>query len=305
MGPTKNQTISKELWRLTRRQHGVVARSQLLDLGFSSDAIAHRLRAGRLHPLWRGVYAVGRPDVSQRGRLMAAVLKCGPAALVSHGSAAALWGLSPWREGIDVVVPYREPRHPRGIRVHRRLDLAEEHRRWVDGLPVTDPVSTLVDVTCGSSETALALMIREADRLDLVDPVSLRAALDSSPIRAGVGRLRSLLDSETFSLTDSELERRFLRLVRAAGLPQPRTQVWLNGFRVDFYWPELGLVVETDGLRYHRTVSQQQTDRLRDQAHTVAGLTHLRFTAAQIRYEPQRAMKTLAAVVSRLDRARR
>src|SRR3954470_2605418 len=168
MGPTKNQTRAQELWGLVRQQHGVVARSQLLDLGFSSDAIAHRLRIGRLHPLWRGVYAVGRPDVSQRGWLMAAVLKCGPAALVSHGSAASLWGLSPWREGVDVVVPYREPRHPRGIRVHRRLDLGEEHGRWIDGLPVTDPISTLVDVTCGSSETALARMVREADRLDLV-----------------------------------------------------------------------------------------------------------------------------------------
>ena len=305
MGPTKNQTPSKELWRLTSQQHGVVARSQLLDLGFSSDAIAHRLRIGRLHSLWRGVYAVGRPDVSERGRLMGAVLKCGPAALVSHRSAASVWGLSHRREGIDVVVPYCEPRHPRGIRVHRRLDLGEEHRRWIDGLPVTDPVSTLVDVACGSSEAVLGRMIREADRLDLVDPVSLRAALDSCHRRPGVGRLRSLLDSETFSLADSELEQRFLHLVHAAGLPMPETQAWVNGFRVDFYWPELGLVVETDGLRYHRTASQQRTDRLRDQAHTVAGLTHLRFTAAQIRHEPQRAMKTLASVVSRLDFARR
>jgi very-short-patch-repair endonuclease len=243
--------------------------------------------------------------VSQRGRLMAAVLKCGPATLVSHDSAASLWGLSPWGEGVDVVVPYRAPRHPRGIRVHRRLDLGKEHRRWVDRLPVTDPISTLVDATCGSSDARLARLIREADRLGLVDPVSLRAALDSCPHRPGVGRLRSLLDSETFSLTDSELERRFLRLVRTAGLPMPETQVWLNGFRVDFYWPELGLVVETDGLQYHRTASQQRTDRMRDQAHTAAGLTHLRFTAAQVRYEPQRAMATLAAVVSRLDPARR
>jgi very-short-patch-repair endonuclease len=290
---------------LSRRQHGVVARRQLLELGFGPDAIAHRLRVGRLHPVWRGVYAIGRPDVSERGKLMAAVLKCGPATLVSHDSAASLWGLSPWRRGVDVVVPYCAPRHPRGIRVHRRLDLGEEHRRWVDRLPVTDPISTLVDVTCGSSDARLARLVREADRLGLVDPVSLLAALDSCPHRPGVGRLRSLLDSETFRLTDSELERRFLRLVHTAGLPMPETQVWLNGFRVDFYWPELGLVVETDGLRYHRTASQQRTDRLRDQAHTVSGLTHLRFTAAQIRYEPQRAIATLAAVVSRLDSARR
>jgi very-short-patch-repair endonuclease len=113
--------------------------------------------------------------------------------------------------------------------------------------------------------------------------------------------LRSILDSETFSLSDSELERRFLKLVRAAELSLPRTQAWLNGFRVDFYWPELGLVVETDGLRYHRTPSQQRKDRVRDQAHAVAGLTTLRFTAAQVRYEPEQTVATLAAVVSRLQ----
>lgn len=304
MEPTKTQSHSRELWRLIRRQHGVIARGQLLALGFNSDAIAHRIQVGRLHPLWRGVYAVGRPEVSRRGRLMAAVLRCGPAALVSHKSAASLWGLLAWQDGIDVVVPCREPRHPRGIRVHRRLDLGAQHKRWIDGLPVTDPISTLVDVACGSSDAMLAFAVREADRLDLVNPVSLRAALDSCPRRPGVGRLRSLLDSETFSLTDSELERHFLRLVFAAALPMPETQVWLNGFRVDFYWPELGLVVETDGLRYHRTASQQLRDRVRDQEHTAAGLTHLRFTAAQVRYEVEQTTRTLAAVVSRLASAR-
>lgn len=304
MNPTRTQSRSKELWELVRRQHGVVARRQLLELGLSSDAIAHRIKVGRLHPVWRGVYSVGRPEVSRHGRLMAAALKCGPAALLSHRSAASLWGLLAWQEVVDVVVPYLAPRHPRGIRVHRRLDLGPQHRRWLDGLPVTDPISTLVDVACGTSETLLARAIREADRLDLVDPVSLRAALDSCPRRPGVGRMRSLLDSETFSLTDSELERRFLRLVRAAGLPMPKTQVWLNGFRVDFYWPELGLVVETDGLRYHRTAAQQRADRVRDQAHTIAGLIHLRFAAVQVRDEPKQTMKTLAAVASRLSAAR-
>lgn len=235
---------------------------------------------------------------------MAAVLSCGSAALLSHRSAASLWGLMPWQEAIDIVVPNRAPRHPRGIRVHRRLDLSEEHRRWVDGLPVTDPVSTLIDVACQTPTAMLERTIREADRLDLVDPVALRAALDSCPRRPGVGQLRSLLDSETFRLTDSELERRFLSLIRAAGLPVPETQTWLNGFRVDFYWPELGLVVETDGLRYHRTPSQQRIDRVRDQTHAAAGLTPLRFTAAQVRYEPRQTLATLAAVASRLSRSR-
>lgn len=169
---------------------------------------------------------------------------------------------------------------------------------------MTDPVSTLVDMARGLSDGGLERTIREADRIDLVDPETLRTALDLLPRRPGVGRLRGLLDSETFALTDSELESRFLRLVHAAGLPRPETQAWLNGYRVDFYWPGLGLVVETDGLRYHRTPTQQKKDLVRDQAHTAAGLTPLRFTAAQVRFESQRVKATLLATVSRLSGAR-
>ena len=112
--------------------------------------------------------------------------------------------------------------------------------------------------------------------------------------------LRGVLDRRTFLLTDSELERRFLPIARSAGLPEPQTQCWLNGFRVDFYWPALGLVVETDGLRYHRTAAQQSRDRQRDQAHTAAGLTALRFTHAQVRFEPDYVRSILGAVAARL-----
>lgn len=232
---------------------------------------------------------------------MVATLCCGPQALLSHLSAAALWELLRWDGNIDVVLPQRVARRRPGIRVHRRLGLGADERREVDGIPVTDPISTLIDVASCKPRGVVERAIREADRLGLVDPVALRAALDAAPRRPGLASIRSLLDSETFALTDSELERRFLRLVRQAGLPRPETQVWLNGYRVDFYWPDLGLVVETDGLWYHRTPSQQKTDRLRDQAHTVAGFTALRFTTAQVRFEAARTRATLAAVVSRLQ----
>jgi len=112
--------------------------------------------------------------------------------------------------------------------------------------------------------------------------------------------LRELLDRRTFVLTDSELERRFLPIALAAGLPVPQTGRRVNGFKVDFYWPDLGLVVETDGLRYHRTPAQQARDRLRDQAHTAAGLTCLRFTHAQVRFDPDHVRATLTAVTRRL-----
>jgi very-short-patch-repair endonuclease len=119
----------------------------------------------------------------------------------------------------------------------------------------------------------------------------------------GVAILRDTLDRRTFRLTDSELERRFLPLARQAGLPSPLTQQWVNGFRVDFYWPKLRLIVETDGLRYHRTPAQQAEDRLRDQVHAANGFTPLRFTRAQVRYEPGHVRETLAAVVERLRAA--
>ena len=109
-----------------------------------------------------------------------------------------------------------------------------------------------------------------------------------------------MLDHRTFVLTDSELERRFLPIARRAGLTKPETGAWLNGFKVDFYWPELGLVVETDGLTYHRIPAEQTRDRRRDQAHTAAGLVPLRFTRAQVAFEPGHVEETLRAITMRL-----
>ncbi len=282
----------------------MVARAQLMELGMGREAIRHRLGSGRLHPLMRGVYAVGRPEVGRRGAWMAAVLACGPHALLSHRSAAVLWGI---RKGnprpIEVAVPNRVSRRHPGVRVHRQVKHGEARRRMVDGIPVTDPISTLVDLAAGVSTGELEAAVNEADHLDLVDPVSLRRALDSFPRRPGRGRLRALLDAPTLSLTATSLERRFLPIARAAGLPTPQTQVWLNGYRVDFYWPKLLLVVEIDSLRYHRTPLKQAADQRRDQAHIAAGLTPLRFSEWQVHREPDHVRRMLTATARRLDTA--
>lgn len=174
----------------------------------------------------------------------------------------------------------------------------------MQGIPVTDPISTLTDIAASKPRAVVERAIREADRLDLVDPVTLRSTLDTTPRRPGVRPLRLLLDSDSFAITDSELERRFLALVRAAGLPMPQTQTWVNNLRVDFYWPDFELVVETDGLQYHRTPSQQKKDHIRDQTHVAAGLTTLRFAATQIRHEPSQTIATLRAVITRLQSVR-
>jgi len=232
---------------------------------------------------------------------MAAVLACGPEARLSHRSAAELWGILPPSQGpIDVAVPEGVIRRRPGIRVHRQVWMTPESRRVLDRIPVADPISTLIDLAGSLPDRELEAAVNEADRRGLADPESVRAALDSHPRRTGIGRLRRLLDRETFTLTDSELERRFLRIVQKAALPLPETQVDLNGYRVDFYWRSIGLVVETDGLRYHRTPFRQAADRRRDHAHVSAGHTALRFTHTQVRYQPDYVRRILTANFKRL-----
>lgn len=279
-----------------RAQHGVIALFQLVALGFTLRAIKHRVATGRLHPVHRGVYAVGRRDLTRKGEWMAAVLACGDGAALSHEGAGAFWELHTELGGaIHVSVPRSaDPRHP-GIQVHRRLSLRTDDLTHCDNIRVTTRLRTLIDLGTRLPANALEAATNEADKLDLIDTVSLREALEDQRGQPGVRALREILDRGEFVLTDSELERRFLPIVRRATLRTPLTQQWVNGFRVDFYWPDLGLVVETDGLRYHRTPSEQARDRLRDQAHIAAGMTPLRFTHWPVRYDASHVERTLRA----------
>jgi very-short-patch-repair endonuclease len=205
---------------------------------------------------------------------------------------------------IHAAVPREGGTTRRDLVLHRRRTLEQSQISRRQGIPVTKPVATLVDVAAVLDRARLERAINEADKRSLVDPERLRAALEDFPKRPGLAALKRALDSPTFALTDSELERRFLRLVRRAGLPMPRTQTRVNGYRVDFFWPGLGLVVETDGLTYHRTPAQQARDRLRDQGHTAAGMTPLRFPHAQIRDEPEQVLAILVRVVELVRRHR-
>jgi very-short-patch-repair endonuclease len=213
---------------------------------------------------------------------------------------------------VHVSVLGNVDRRSPSIAVHRRSGLRREEITSRHGIPVTKPTRTLIDLAacCGRTEGPFGCVterrvegaIIEADQLDLLTPGRLRAALDDHGGERGVRVLRRLLRPAGFRLTDSELERRFLRLVRNAGLPVPLTAVRLNGFKVDFFWSDLGLVIETDGLTYHRTPEQQLRDRRRDQMHTAAGLTCLRFTHYEVRYEPEHVISVLAEVIARLSR---
>jgi hypothetical protein len=181
----------------------VIARHQLLELGFSPRAIEHRVRKGRLHPVMRGVYAVGRPELTRLGRWMAAVLACGPQAVLSHESAAALWGIRNG-EGAVIQISLCAPfdRRPRGIRVHRRKRLSAGDICRQDDIPLTCPVRTLLDLALRLRADSLETAINEADRRELVDPESLRTELDSYAGQPGVAALRHVLDRRTFVLTD-------------------------------------------------------------------------------------------------------
>src|SRR4051794_6611302 len=279
------------------RQHRVVARGQVPERGYSSRPIEHWIEKRRLHPIFAGVYAVGRPELSRYGMWMAAVLASGPFAVLSHDSAAALWGIWRYLRELFVSVPANSnPRNP-GIRIHRRahIDATTCH-----GIPVTTPTATLIDFAATHPRNEIEAALNEADIKGLIELEPLRNELETTPRRPGLSKLKTTIDIRTFTFTRSELERAFRPIARRAGLAHMLSRVYVNGYEVDFFDPDRGLVVETDGGTFHRTPAQQSADRRRDHAHIAAGLTPLRFTHGQIRYERAYVEETLTTVAARL-----
>ncbi|HVY78423.1 MAG TPA: type IV toxin-antitoxin system AbiEi family antitoxin domain-containing protein [Solirubrobacterales bacterium] len=298
--PVEQRERDAAIWALVDRQHGAISRRQLLTLGLSARQIERRIASGRLHSVWRGVYAVGRPQLGHLGRWMAATLACGGGAVLSHGSAAALWGFGKEPPGlVEVSLPAGRSSQQPGIRVHRRAALQPDDALKHESIPVTSPTLTLIDQATQLSPRSLERAVNEADKLDLVRADALHAALGDYSGQPGVAPLRTLLDPLAFRLSDSELETSFRPIARAAGLPMPETKVWINGYEVDFCWPELGIVVETDGLRYHRTAAQQRRGLERDQAHLSAGMWPLRFSHWQVKYDPKQVRKVLRHTADR------
>jgi len=281
-----------------------LSRAASYSRGFTKHAIDHRMKRGRLHLVAHGVYAVGWPKLTRDRSWMAAVLACGNGAVLSHRSAAAHWGIGTERQGvIDLSVTRRAELRRRGLHVRGRPSLRAESITTHEGIPVTAVVQTLVDLSTELTPSGLERSVNEADKRDLVDPESLRSALDNYSGERGVKVLRKVLDKRTFKLSDSNLEALFRPIALEAGLPLPLTKETVNGFEVDFFFPALGLVIETDGLRYHRTPSTQTRDARRDRAHTLAGMTPIRFTHYEIKYEPARVRRELHRIFDHLTRA--
>ena len=286
--------------QLAERQWGVIAGRQVGELGLGRGAIEHRVRVGRFVRLHRGVYALGHSVLRPEGRWAAAVLACGPGSVLSHASAASLWGIRPTLAAkVDVSAPRTRSRHP-GIAIHRPRSLAEAdvtvHRR----IPTTTVSRTLLDIAATLPEDDLERALAQAEILELLDRRSLERTIARANGHRGSGALARATAGEV-ALTASELERRFLALCRHAGLRVPAVNQWLTlgggeEMKVDFLWPADRLVVETDGYRYHRARRAFEEDRARDARLTAAGYRVVRFTQQQLTAAPASVVEIMTAL---------
>jgi very-short-patch-repair endonuclease/predicted transcriptional regulator of viral defense system len=276
---------------LAARQHGVVTRRQLLAIGLKDAAIQHRRRVGRLHQVHRGVYAVGHEALSPDGRLLAAVLACGPRAALSHQSAASVWGFrAAGGSQIDVTVASTAGRcGPGAVRLHRSGTLSPEDIERQGALRLTTPARTLLDLAAVLHAQRLESAVRRADEQELFDLTALDAAIRRAPRHRGAAKLRRLLAGAAragLTLTLSDLEDRFHALCDAHRLPAPAVNARVLGRRRDFVWREHRLVVETDGYAFHRGRTAFERDRARDQELVARGWRVVRFTHRQVVDDP-------------------
>jgi very-short-patch-repair endonuclease len=283
---------------LAAQQWGVVSRAQLRGCGVAAATVDYWVRAGRLHVLHRGVYAVGHRVLRREGRYLAAVLACGPGAVLSHRSAAAHWGiLGTDQARIDVTAP--ASRHgTSGIRLHRARSLDAHDTTTHEGIPITTIARTLLDLAATVRPDRLERAFAQALRLRVYDHRAITELLARTHGHRGRAALQQTTARDP-KLTKNRFEARFLALVRDAGLPEPLVNHVLDALdhgrcEVDFYWPTHHLIVETDGWQTHGTRAAFEADRAQDAALTAAGYRVLRFTWWT---QPEVAVRRLRALL--------
>jgi hypothetical protein len=284
--------------------HAVASHAELRGLGLGESAIEYRLSIGRLHRKHRGVYSIGHPLLSREGRWRAAVLASGAKAVLSHGDAAAHWGMMSVRGRlIHVTTPSTSGRDPdpTRIRLHRVGTLRPWESALNEGIPTTTVARTLLDLSPHLRPRAVEETIAHANRLGLFDLLAVRRCLVEHPRQHGAPALRRLLGAlEGTGAADlrSMLEVLLLQLSDDHDLPKPVANAQVAGFMVDFFWPGRRLIVEADSYTYHSMPSAFERDRERDQQLALAGYTVVRFTYNQITRQPE-------AVAQRLGRLMR
>ena len=287
---------------LAHRQHGVVARWQLIAEGFGRGAIAHRIKGLRLHVIYPGVYAVGHRALTREARWMAAVLLAGPGAVLSHRSAAALWGMRSSIPQIDVSLDGNR-RSRAGLAMHR-VALPHDEVTNLRGIPITTSPRTIFDLAATRPRREAEEAFNEAEVLRLSDPLSVLDLLERRPRRRGAATIRAILAAHRgTTITRSQLERDFLAFVDRTGLPRPIMNAPLDpgGRRMtpDAQWPEHRLVVELDGYRAHGTHRAFVSDRRRSRWLQVAGWQNVRVTWADVHETPDELEADLRAMMSR------
>lgn len=281
--------------------------AQLQALGLSAQAVCKRAQAGRLHRIHRAVYALTPAELLTRnGRFMAAVLACGPGAVLSHRSAAALHELRrTGRATVDVTVPGDTTRRHPGIDVHRSRTLTPADVTTVDGIPVTAIARTAFDLAAVLAQRPVEKAWEQAEVMEVLDLAAIADQLRRNPTAPGAAIVAALLAGYDAGLgpTESGLEDDFLELVRAAGLPVPRRQLWVDPgdgepmVRIDFAWPEQRLALETDSRRFHHTRARFEADRRKDQRLTLAGWQVIRVTDRQLADDPARIVRLVAQLL--------
>jgi hypothetical protein len=279
------ENAQPSLGELARRQWGVVTRAQLTAYRVGDSGVRDWVRSGRLHRLYRGIYAYGHDRLRLEGRWLAAVMACGPGAVLSHRDAAQLWELRQSSSTlVDVTVPSRNGRiRRRGIRIHRSGRLTPEEVTTRQGIPVTTVARTLLDLADVLDPQSLRRAVTEAEYTNRFDLDSLTAVVQNNPGRRGATLMRAV--EGRGHRTRSPLEDRFLRFLERYGVEEPESAVWIEGYEVDFAWPRVGLVVELDGVAAHTTRASFDADRLRDRKLWRAGLRTMRLTSGALRDE--------------------
>jgi predicted transcriptional regulator of viral defense system len=298
--------VDAEVGRLAVAQNGVVTREQLEGLGLDDPAIAKRVAKGRLHRIHQRAYSLTPQVMTERGRFMAAVLACGPDAVLSHRSAAYLWGLvDSWEEPIDVTAPNRRGRSPKGVAAHRDGSLQPIDKTSVHGVPCTTVGRTLLDFASVEPEWSVRKAVAQAEVLRILDRPKLRALLKRSRRRRGVARLRLILDTirPQTNRTRSELERLFLEMCASRAVPEPEVNVWLPApdgrrYQADFLWRDARRIIEADSRRFHDTDSAFGAERKRQQQLELAGWRVSRCTWEEVEREPRRLALTVQGLLA-------